>query len=262
VIAPEQIYLHSHSAMPLDRFCETVVRSAPAFLAEDGYCQIVCNWVQPAGENWQTRLASWFERSDCDAWILHSHSEDAAEYASQRIVNLAAGAEQRQKQFDSWMHYYETEQIEAIGFGLITMRRSSTKSNWFRCDAWPEMVGACGDAIERGFAACDFLETCRDHDLLATRVRRAQNLQWRRESDISDHDCAVHSSLRFTSGLGYTANMDSAIVKFVSRCTGDQPLSDHLKEAAEASGEDPVQFAPRFLTVVRRLIQRGFLLSV
>ena len=93
-------------------------------------------------------------------------------------------------------------------------------------------------------------------------MRRAPNLQWRRESDISDHDCAEHSSLRFTSGLGYTANMDSAIVKFVSRCTGDQPLSDHLKEAAEASGEDPVQFAPRFLTVVRRLIQRGFLLPV
>jgi hypothetical protein len=160
------------------------------------------------------------------------------------------------------MQYYETEQIEAIGFGLITMRRSSRKSNWFRCDAWPEMVGACGDAIERGFAACDFLETCRDHDLLATRVRRAPNLQWWRESDISDHDCAVHSSLRFTSGLGYTANMDSAIVRFVSRCAGDRPLSDHLKEAAEASGEDPVQFAPRFLTVVRRLIQRGFLLSV
>ena len=59
VIAPEQVYIHSHSDMSLDRFCEAVVRTAPGFLSEGGYCQVVCNWVQPVGENWQERLASW-----------------------------------------------------------------------------------------------------------------------------------------------------------------------------------------------------------
>ena len=59
VIAPVQVYLHSHSDMPLDRFCEALVRTAPGFLTEGGYCQIVCNWVQLVGKNWQKRLESW-----------------------------------------------------------------------------------------------------------------------------------------------------------------------------------------------------------
>jgi SAM-dependent methyltransferase len=263
VIAPEQIYLHSHSGMPLDCLCETIVRAAPAFMREGGYCQLLCNWVQLAGEDWRGRLTSWFNGSGCDAWILHSHSEDAADYAFNRISNLTQHAEHLEKQFNAWMGYYERQRVEAIGFGLITMRRSNRSSNWFRCDSWPEMVGACGDAIERGFAARDFLEAhSEDQALVEARVRRAPNIEWRQAHDVADLGSAVHSSLRFNSGLAYIANMDSAIVKFVSRCIGDRPLSEYLRETAAISGEDPTQFAPRFLKVVRRLIELGFLLPM
>jgi Methyltransferase small domain len=263
VIAPEQIYLHSHSGMPLDHLCETIVRTAPAFMREGGYCQLLCNWVQLAGEDWRGRLASWFDENGCDAWILHSHSENAAEYALNRLSNLAPSAAHLKKQFDAWISYYERERIEAIGFGLITMRRSKRSLPWFRCDSWPEMIGACGDAIERGFAARDFLEAhSDDRVLLEARVRRAPNIEWRQAHDVADLDSAVHSSLRFTNGLAYVANIDSAIVKFVSRCVGDRPLSEHLQQAAAISGEDPTQFAPRFLKVVRRLIELGFLLPI
>jgi hypothetical protein len=262
VVAPQQVYVHSHSGMPVDRFCETIVRTAPPFVREGGYCQLLCNWVQLAGEDWRRRLQSWFDGSGCDAWILHSHSEEAEDYAVNRISNLALNATQSEKLFRAWTDYYQKERIEAVGFGLITMRRSSRSSNWFRCESWPEMIGPCGDAIERGFFARDFLEDHDDHDLLETCVRRAPNLLWRQDHDVSDLASAVHSSLHFTSGLAYTANMDSAIVKFVSESTGDRPLSDYLKETAKASGEDPNQFAPRFLKVVRRLIELGFLLPV
>ena len=262
VIAPQQIYLHSHSGMPLDRLCENIVRTAPAFMREGGYCQLLCNWVQLAGEDWRARLETWFDGNECDAWILHSHSEEVADYASNRISNLAPGAAQREEQFNTWMDYYERERVEAIGFGLVTMRRSNRSSNWFRCESWPEMVGPCGDAIERGFVARNFLEDHDDRDLLETRVRHAPNLQWRQDHDISDLGTAVHSSLHFTSGLAYTAKMDSAIVKFVSRCAGDRPLSEYLRETAAISGEDVCQFSPRFVKVVRRLIELGFLLPV
>jgi hypothetical protein len=68
--------------------------------------------------------------------------------------------------------------------------------------------------------------------------------------------------LHFINGLAYTANVDSAVVEFVSRCAGDRPLSFFLKETAASSGEDAIQFAPRFLKLVRRLIELGFLIPV
>jgi SAM-dependent methyltransferase len=262
IVAPEQIYLHSYSGQHLDRLCETIARSAPAFLREDGYCQILCNWVQLAGQDWRERLRSWFDGSGCDAWVLHSHSEETADYAFNRIANLALSSEQMERRFNSWMEYYDREHIEAIGFGLITMRRANRSANWFRCESWPEMLGPCGDAIERGFAARDFLEDRNDRDLLETRVRYAPNLRWRQEHDVSDLGSAVHSSLHFTSGLAYTANMNSAMVKFINGCSGDRPLSGYLAETAAMSDEAPTQFAPRFLKTVRRLIELGFLLPV
>jgi SAM-dependent methyltransferase len=261
VVAPQQIYLHSHNTMPLDRFCETVVRTAPAFMDEGGHCQLVCNWVQMAGEDWRDRLASWFAETGCDAWILHSHSEDVADYAFNRISNLAPSVEQLGKQLKTWMDYYERERIEAIGFGLINMRRSSKSSHWFRCDSWPEMIGPCGEAIEQGFACRDFLEiNAHDRRLLEACLRHAPKLRWRQDHDISAADSMVHSSLQLTSGLAYTINVDPDVADFVSRCTGERRLIDHVSEIAVVSGQDLNRLVPRFLKVVRRLIELGFLL--
>ncbi len=258
IVSPEQIYMHSHNDLPLDRFCETIVRSAPAFMTEGGYCQLLCNWVQFSGDDWRGRLASWFEGSGCDVWVLHSHSEDAADYALNRISKLTQDPEQSEKKFDAWTEYYRLENVEAIGFGLINMRRSTKKANWFCCDDWPEMIGECGDAIERGFNARDFLQSHSDDDaLLNARVRRAPNLEW---DDIPKAGASRESSVRFTSGLAYAATMDSSIVRFVSRCAGDGPLLVQLQEAAATASVTPAQFAPRFLKTVRRLIERGILL--
>jgi hypothetical protein len=230
-------------------------------MRDGGYCQVLCNWVQIAGEDSRARLASWFDGSGCDVWVLHSHSEDAAEYAFNRISNLASDQERIEELFRAWMDYYKRERIEAVGFGLITMRRSNRNSHWFRCESWPAMTGACGDAIERGFAARDFVEDHDDHQLLATRVRHAPNVRWRQERDLSDWAYSVYSSLHFISGLAYTAKVDSGVVEFISRCAGDRPLSDCLKETAASSGEGTVQLGPR-LKLVRRLIELGFLIPV
>jgi hypothetical protein len=246
----------------LDRFCETIVRTAPAFIRDGGYCQILCNWVQRTGDDWRARLASWFDNSGCDVWVLHSHSEDAAEYAFNRISNLTSDQERVEELFGAWMEYYKRERVEAVGFGLITLRRSNRKSHWIKWGSWPAMTGPCGDAIERGFAARDFLEDHDDDQLLATRVGCAPNVRWRQERDLSDLGSLSHSSLHFINGLAYTANVDSAVVEFVSRCAGDRPLSFFLKETAASSGEDAIQFAPRFLKLVRRLIELGFLIPV
>jgi hypothetical protein len=92
-------------------------------------------------------------------------------------------------------------------------------------------------------------------------VHHASNVRWRQERNLSDLGYSVHSSLQFTSGLAYTAKVDSGVVEFISRCAGDRPLSDCLKETAASSGEGTVQLGPR-LKLVRRLIELGFLIPV
>lgn len=58
VVAPEQGTLHTYSGLRADQLGQTIIQQAPTFLSEGGYCQLLCNWVQLASQNWQERLAS------------------------------------------------------------------------------------------------------------------------------------------------------------------------------------------------------------
>lgn len=264
VIAPGQGALHTHSGMPADQLCQSLIRTASTFLREGGYCQLLCNWVQPIGQDWRERLATWFEDTGCDAWILHSHSESAAEYALKRINETTDDPAHVGTQFTEWLAYYEREQIEAIGFGIITMQRSTHRANWFRCENLPEVIGPCGEAIEQGFLLREFLEAHReDRTLLDVRLRHAENLRWEQLHEITAKNWSpLRSQLQLVNGLAYRGNVETSVVEFVARCTGAVRLKDHVKRIAAASGQKIDRFTPSFLKVIRRLIELGCLLPV
>ncbi len=264
VVAPGPGYLHTHSGMRADRLCETIVRTAPAFLREGGYCQLLCNWVQVGGQDWRERLESWFEATGCDVWVLHSHTEEAADYALKRIRETMNEPDGIARRFDEWMAYYEQERIEAVGFGIINMRRSNRTRHWFRCDPLPKALGPCGAAIERGFALRDFLDARRDdRSLLEARLQRAPDLRWEKHYEMPGGGwSSVDSRLQLKSGLAYSGDADPDVAEFVSQCKGDRPLGRYLSELAAATGQDVSPLAPGLLRTVRRLIELGFLLPV
>ena len=114
------------------------------------------------------------------------------------------------KQFNAWMGYYERERVEAIGFGLITMRRSNRASNWFRYESWPEMIGACGEAIEQRLCCRDFLEAHSDDRKLLKRAYGARQTC----AGVRIRKCRLLAPpvipvCSLTSGLAYTANADA-----------------------------------------------------
>jgi SAM-dependent methyltransferase len=262
VIAPEDGTLHTYSGLPADQLCQTIVRQAPTFLSEGGYCQLLCNWVQIRGQEWRERLASWFKGTGCDAWVLHSHSEDVADYALKRISEAESDSELVARKFDQWMAYYTQEHIEAIGFGVITMRCSFRRPNWFRCEQLPEVHGVCGDAIAQKFVLTDFLEThCDDQVLLNARLHCASHVRWeQRSAKISEKWSLADSRLRITEGLSYTAEVDPTVSEFVVCCNGNRRVKEYLQELATTTKQDKNRIAPGFLKVTRRLIELGFLL--
>ena len=158
VIAPSVEYVHTHSGRASDALCREIVRAAPAHLSEGGLCQLVCNWAEVAGEDWQERLAGWFSGIGCDAWVLHSHTEDAAAYASGRIAETTGDPALSAGRFERWMAYYALERIEAIGVGLITLRRREGAGHTFQCDRLADLAAAAGSAAEAATAVRGFLD--------------------------------------------------------------------------------------------------------
>jgi SAM-dependent methyltransferase len=264
VISPERRYIYRDSGMEGDGVCQKIVREVPRFLNEGGYCQILCNWVHLARQDWRERLAGWFEGSGCNVWVMRSETRDAATYASTWIQHTEKGEPERfHERFETWMAYYEELGIEAVSAGVITMRRSSGHPNWYRAEDAPEkMLGPCGDSIIRGFELRDFLAGLNDDSgLLDARFKVSPEVRLERHSEPSPDgwlDVSIH--LRLCRGLAYSGAVDPYVANLVVRCDGRRPLRDLLAEMAAALGRRPMEVAPAFCTVVRGIIERGFLL--
>jgi methylase of polypeptide subunit release factors len=264
VVSPEKRYIYRDSGMPADEVCRKIVREVPDFLNEGGYCQILCNWVHTAGQDWRERLAGWFEGTGCDVWVMRSETRDAATYASTWIEHTERDTTERfQERFEQWMDYYAELGIGAVSAGLITMRRASGRSTWYRAEDGPEkMLGPCGDAVLQGFALRDFLAAVPDDaSLLAARLRVSGEARLQRMlepaaggwADVSTELCLAH-------GLAYSGSVDPYVANLVAACDGRKPLGELLAEMAASLGKNPVDLGPALCGVVRSLIERGFLL--
>lgn len=264
VISPEMRYIYRDGGMQADQICRKIAHEVPSFLNEGGFCQILCNWVENSGQNWYERLAKWFDGTGCDVWVIRSETLDAETYAATWIRHTEQAEPDRfAGRFEEWMAYYAAEGIHTIGAGLITMRRTSGRSNWFRADDAPnKMLGPCGEYILQGFELKDFLESIKDDkDLMNIKLGVSPNLCMDRQLVPSNQGWKeTATQLKLTRGLAYVGNIDPYVANMIICCDGQRPLRDLLSEMARSMGHDPENIAPTFYKVVRGLIERGFLL--
>jgi hypothetical protein len=266
VISPENRYIYRDGGREGDEICRTIVREVPALLNEGGFCQILCNWVEKEGKDWQARLADWFHGTGCDAWVIRSETQDIETYATTwiRHTELHETAEFASR-FEQWVRYYEGRGINAISAGVISMRRTDRRTPWFRADDAPRtMIGPAGEAIARGFELRDFLETVYDDAaLLEARYSLSPDASLERRYKPSPEGWLDDSlTLSLERGFAYSGAVDRFVADILAHCTGQRRLAEVLDRIAASPGIDQAKLKQTFCGVARRLIERGFLLPV
>ena len=256
LIGPKVRFLHSSAELGSDHFTEQIVRSVPTFMNEGAYFQMVSNWAEVDGETGRDRITRWFENSECDAWVLHSHAESAEEYAHARSREMFENEEAANSLYEEWLEYFTREKITAVHFGAVTMRRRSGSSNWVRYDQFPAVSGSLGESIENGFRSRDFLDKHSSDDSFLNMSLKCSEIlvEWNEQNNMA--------RVTLATGLKFAANLDREIVKFVRSCEGSVPLRDQLRKLAGRSGQPTSQIAPTFTAVVRRLIELGLLVPM
>ena len=174
VISPSRRYVFRDSGLPLDELCRSIVRAAPRHLDDGGYCQLLASWAHVRGEDWRDRLAGWFAGSGCDALVLEREALDPAAHAASW---LCQGPPDQWAEFDEWLDDAEAHDVEAIGFGLITMRRRERGVPWFRAEtADQDFAMPCGDHLGALFELAAFLERHDDAALLDVTLAAAPDV--------------------------------------------------------------------------------------
>ncbi|MEL7448494.1 MAG: methyltransferase [Pseudomonadota bacterium] len=255
VISPGDGLMFCESGWRGDLFCRQLLRQAAGHLADGGLCQAVCNWGHGADQSWQDTIAEWFNDLGCDAMVLGGDWQDAADYATNWIRDTRArGADTFEREHPRWMAYFESEGIEKVSYGVVTLRRR-TGDNWVQCEPAPAQFGeGSGNDIVRRMNLRDYLERTPDGALLDDVVVVAPGLQMAvpEESD-------ANRILRQRRGLIQDIAVDPNIAGLIERCTGNSPLRDTLQAIAKELGVPFDQFAPMALATVRGLVGQGIL---
>jgi methylase of polypeptide subunit release factors len=262
VISPSERYLFRDGAQPVDGLCRTLVRSVPAHLDEGGHFQCLASWAHVAGEDWRDRLAGWFAGTGCDVLVLVREALDPAAHAANWLRQTEA-PDRWEPEYDRWMAYYERQRIEAIGLGLVTMRRRAGGGDgWFRAEeATQDFAMPCGDHLGAAFELADLLAALDDPGLAASHLRVAPDVVLDERATPSEAGWSVTDRrLRQTAGLCREGEVDGAVAAIVAACDGSRPLGAVLDEAARSAGTDPDSLARAALPLIRRLVEQGFLL--
>ncbi len=265
-ISPSNRYAYRDGGMANDEFARSVIREATAALNEGGFCQIICEWVQLAGQPWQERLAAWVDGLQCNAWILCTNTQEPGEYADAWIgatEHLSPGESDRL--YLEWLDYYRQQRIESISTGMIALCKASGRRNWVRMeDARVLADMPFGEDVLRGFAASDFLAGLEDEEaLLAIRLRISDQVRLDHFCGWQDSEWRIRSArIRLAGAMPYESNIDQRFAAMLAMCNGERTVGQVLEQTAVAHNTSVSAIAPNCLSLIRQLIERGFLVPV
>jgi SAM-dependent methyltransferase len=263
-ITPQGDYLFCENPMELDGLCRRLAKEGPAHLNEGGYMQMLCEWAQIKGQPWEERVAEWLQDTGCDAWVMKGLTQDPEEYAQQRIKETSLDTSQDADHYEGYMNYYRHRRVEAIHDGLIVMRRREGR-NWVRIEEVPNTPrgGELGDMIVSTFAAHDLMQQAdTDEKLLALQPRMAPNA--RLEQVCAQHEGqwrAESLTMRLISGFPFHMNVQPLVAEFLVTCDGTRTAGEAIQSFAAQANAPLEAVKNECLGIIRKLIERGFMVA-
>jgi methylase of polypeptide subunit release factors len=247
-------HTYRDSGRPGDAVCAELAAAAPGLLTEGGTMQYLANWLHVTGEDWAERVAGWVAGTGLDAWIIQREVTDPVSYVRLWLADAAQDATQTA----AWLDWFDAHKVEAVGFGLVTLRRGGHAEPTVRIEDLRQAVDQpLGAQVAAWF---DRQGSLRAGDPLTRRYRAAHGLRLRQEATLGAEGWAVDRQLlELPHGLRWTEEIDPLVLALVGSCDGAVPLTDQLTILAAAHDVAADTLAEVAAPLVAHLVERGFL---
>lgn len=237
-----------------DALVEQFVRSAPAYLTQNGIAQLLGNWESRAGVTGLARLEAWVPAA-LDLWVIEREELSPLGYAELWIRD--GGTTPRDAAFTplltAWLDDFVARGVTSIGFGYVLLRRGESGEPLRRTERIAQQISNVGAALGTGLAAHDVLVGGMPTTLVvASDVTEARHL-------LPGNDDPSVIELRQGGGFGRTVAVDPALAGFVGACDGEltvMQIAAALADLFEVSLADLwAELEPR----IRSLVLDGIL---
>ena len=257
VVSPESAYLFRDGGMPGDAVSEHVVRAMPAALAPGAFASVLIAWALDPDDPAE-RPRNWLEGSGCDAFLLHTSTDDPIETATVWNRDLLDRPDAYAEALDRWLAYYDELGIEQLGYACLVLRKRSDGS-----DGWLEALQLPRAALRpAGRHVRKLFET---HDRLSEIDSDSLFLDWRLrvvdDAVVTQHTRfakggwhAENLTLRLENGLPFSAELDPPTARLIRALDGSRTLHEALAAAVDSDAAEETGLA-----LARQMLEIGFL---
>jgi methylase of polypeptide subunit release factors len=263
VVAPEGRFLYRDSGLPGDEVCRRIVSNVPGHLTDGGTAQLLANWLHVRGTDWTERLDGWLSGTGCDALVVQRELQDPAEYVALWLRDsgddhdpdgsVYAGL------YDEWLEWFADHDVEAVGFGVISLRRNGSDRPVVSIENHPQPVEQpLGPALGSWLQRAARLRDLSDEALLHMALTVADDVRLEQRASPGDGWEVDAQTLLQEGGLRRRAGIDELGLALVAGCTGAASVAGLLDVLASAYGVDDLH--DEALPLVRDLVRDGYLL--
>lgn len=248
-----------------DAIVRELVTGVGAVLAPGGVAQLLGNWEIRRGEEWHERVGEWIDESGLDGWVVQRELQDPAQYAETWIRDGGTTPDRDRDawaaRYGAWLDDFGSRDVEAIGFGIVTLRRPAAGAPTLRRleEATGTVRQPLGPVVAASLAAHDWLAARDDDALGRERLAAAPDVTEERYLTPGDVDPSV-VLLRQGRGFGRAVRAGTALAGFVGACDGELTVGQILGALAELLAVRADDVAADVVPSVRGLVLDGLLL--
>ncbi|MHA6795117.1 DUF7782 domain-containing protein [Pseudonocardia bannensis] len=265
-------YIYRDSGEAGDAALAGLLHALPGHLNPGGVAQLLGSWLHVRGQDWPDRVRSWLPPG-VDAWIVQREVTDPALHVGtwQRDAGLDVTSPEARRQAGEWLDWLEAQQVEAVGFGHILLRRLPEGTDTEPTVVFEDLPGALEDPLGPEMAGwLDRVAWLRAHAsddaLLDARLAVAPTVVLERydvpgsaeDAGWSEAGAAVVRA----DGPRWRHEVDAPAAALLAGCRGELPLSELLALLSFAHDRPVDELVAATLPAVREFVRHGILLPV
>ncbi len=255
-------YVYRDSGRDGDAALAALVRALPEHLEPGGVAQLLGSWLHVRGEDWPDRVRSWLP-DGVDAWIIQREVADPALHVGtwQRDAGLDLASPPARAQAGAWLDWLEREHVEAVGFGLITLRRTESAATVVFEDLPGAVDDPLGPEVEGWLDRVSWLRAHPDDDaLLGATLAVAPSVVLERYAEPGAQGWTeAGAAVARTDGPRWRHEVDDLAAALLAGCAGVLPLRELIELLAFAHGRPAGELVAATLPAVREFVRHGLL---
>ena len=246
-----------------DDLVRDLILDLPGVLAPGGVAQLLGNWEHRRGQDWAERVGSWLDAAGLDGWVVQREVLDPAQYAETWLRDGGTTADREPADwaagYEAWLADFESRSVEAIGFGLLVLRRPVGARTLRRLEERLEPVTRpLGDHLAAALAAHDRLAALSDDALAGLCLTAPADVTIEQHRRPGETDPAV-VLLRQGDGFGRAVLAGTALAGLVGACDGELTVGQIAGALAALLDAPAGELTAELLGQVRDLVRDGFL---